>query len=500
MAPEIPATRTALLIAALATFAPPAPADRPPDIILLESDDHHPMALGCMGDPVQTPHIDRLAARGVLFRNNVCQGTMCSPSRNSLLTGSYPHNTGIYHNQDGAMAPAAWTFPDALRRAGYATALVGKNHFKPHSSFAGKPTQKPYGETARELQALGFDRVHAISGKVSAASKKTGPGLDPYRDYLRDKGLLAKLEEDYAKNRSEGSESVLASVLPEEDWQDSYTATKAIESIREAPKDKPFLLWVDFVSPHPPADPPARYLEMYDWRNMRTPIPAPPSSEPLKGRAKRLTPEVCQRFRAGYYAMITALDAQVGRIVEALEEAGRLENAVIAFYGDQGSMLGDHGLWGKGVFYKGSINSPLIIAGPKDFLRGAKVDRPVELLDLAPTCLEIGDATPADRGRCRGLSLMPLLTGKGQYARTAAFAEREGEARMVVDKRYKWIPHPETPMLFDLSEDPDERTNLAGKLPDVQARLQGLIDQWLAATPPIRPPNPRAGKAVTNGE
>jgi len=204
-----------------------------------------------------------------------------------------------------------------------------------------------------------------------------------------------------------------------------------------------------------------------------------------------MTDEDFRRFRAGYYAMITALDAQVGRIIDALESQGRLENTVVVFAGDQGSMLGDLGFWGKGQFYRGSINSPLVIAGPpipRTRGEGATVDRPVQLLDLAPTFLELAEASEEDREQCYGESLMPLLTGEGRYERTTAFAE-DADTQMATTERYKFVRQENGEnQLFDLEEDPRESNDLAGRLPEVQADMNRRIEEWFAATPPIREP------------
>ncbi|MCX7017191.1 MAG: sulfatase-like hydrolase/transferase [Candidatus Sumerlaeota bacterium] len=482
------------------------------NFILLEGDDLNYAALGCMGDShVKTPNLDRLAERGILFRNNICQGTMCSPSRNSLLTGSYPHNTGVYHNQDGNMAAGVWTFPAALQRAGYFTALVGKNHFKPHTDSDTAPGDEP-GATAEAAKSLGFEHVHSIGGKVVSATKRAAaPGQNPYQDYLQEHGLLDKLIEFYTKESSQrgqrGNDWVAPNVLPEERYEDSYIASRAIEWLRGYRESKPYLLWVDFVAPHPPADAPEPYASMYDWETMPLPLDDPLTDVPpdMKARAearkKRVAPDQTKKFRAGYYAMISLLDAQVGRIVQAVEERGEIDRTVFVFFGDQGSMLYDHWLFGKGVFYKGSINSPLIIAGPPEWRKGEKVAQPNELLDVAPTVLELAGASDADRAACRGTSLTPLLTGRGEYRRPFAFAE-DATTKMAVDGRYKLVAYPDFTMLFDLQADPDELKNLATDRPDVVKDLKARIDEWLAATPPVREPNPKprrgrpAGKAA----
>lgn len=477
------AVALALLIGVAGSWNAKAAPERV-NLILLESDDHHPDLLGAIGGEVETPNIDRLAARGALFRNNVCQGMSCAPSRNSLLTAKYPHSTGVYHNRDGNMAEGVWTFPRALQRAGYHTALIGKNHFKPHAATrANERTAEGHEE---QLAELGFDFIHAINGKVTAAKGRGGPGDDHYRDYLRGHGLLEALETDYRENRTTRF-TAHASVLPEEHHHDTYIGTQVVGFVERYREERPFFLWVDFVAPHPPADAPEPYASMYDPAEMRLPFDFDRST--TRGPLKQATDDELRAFRAGYYGMITHLDAQVGRIVEALETSGRLENTIVVFAGDQGSIVGDHGKWGKGEFYRGSVSSPLVIAGP-----GVKpdivVDHPVELVDLAPTFLEIAGAAEEDLRECHGYSLQPLLSGKGEYERQYAYAELHDE-KMAMDERYKYVDRDEEPMLFEIQTDPRELENLAGTLPEVEERFKKAIADWLESTPPVLEPNPK---------
>ncbi|MHC4990485.1 MAG: sulfatase family protein [Planctomycetota bacterium] len=464
------ALHTLLLVIVLIAAPLPAAARtgpdalRPPNIILLQADDLHHQALGCMGDVVRTPHIDALAARGVVFRNAVAQGTACAPSRNSLLTGSYPHQTGVFTNRDGRMQRGIWTVPMALQRAGYSTALVGKNHFRPHT------TNGRIHGTISEVKGLGFDSVHSIKGKLGAARGRYRPGLDPYQDYLHERGLLDALQSDYREHRVDTKDATHPSVLSVEDYQDSYIAARAIDWIDAYDADRPFFLWVDFVAPHPPADAPDPYSSMYDPSQMRGPIGV------QEGSAEA---DSASRFRAGYYGMISLLDAQVGRIVEALRRKGLLDTTLIVFCSDQGSMLGDHGLWGKNSFYKGAINVPIVVAGPAPVQHGGVVDRTVELLDLAKTFLELANASLEDREQCRGESLLPLLTGSGHYQRRTAFAE-DRERKMVVTQRFKYVEHPEEPLLFDVLNDPEEHRNIVDARPAVVMRMTRELKRWRA--------------------
>lgn len=474
----------AALLAALLPASAPGAADRP-NLVLLMSNDHHPDLLGAIGSDVRTPHIDGLAARGAVFRNNVCQGTTCAPSRNSLLTGKYPHNTGIYRNQDGNMAPGVWMFPQALRRAGYHTALVGKNHFKPHGSTeAGERTSD---EQMEQLQGLGFDYIHALNRKISAYTGKGEPGDDRYRDYLRGLGLLELFQTDYRDHRDKHFLNSHASVLPEEHHYDTYIGTEAVRFVEKYRGEEPFFMWVDFLSPHEPADAPEPYASMYEPEAM--PLPRDFDRSRISGRLKEVTDDELRAFRAGYYAMITHLDAQVGRIVEALEKKGKLEDTVIVFTADQGAMLGDQGQWGKGEFYRGAVSSPMVVAGP-GVKPGTVVDRPVELTDLPPSFLELAGASPKDREECHGHSLLPLLTGRGEYGRRYAFAETH-DRKMVFDGRYKYLQQAEGSTLWDLEEDPRELNNVVAEHPGVEKRLKQALADWLEATPPVLPPNPR---------
>jgi arylsulfatase A-like enzyme len=442
-----------------------------PNIVILQADDLHYKALGCMGDPVRTPNIDAIAARGVLFRNMVCQGTSCSPSRISLLTGSYPHNTGVYRNpdRDAADLMQRWTFPAALRRAGYHTAFVGKNHFV--------DPMLPSAEHTAKMQALGFVDSLSTAGKNAVATRQLPD--DPYREFLIERGLLETLKTDYKENRARGDgrhHYAGTSVLSEADYIDTYITDRALERIAQLPAEQPFLMWVSFAAPHPPLDAPEPYAGMYAPSDVRAPIALPEGEDADEWRAAR----------AAYYALMSLVDAQVGRLLGALDEAGRLDDTIVVFTADQGSMLGDHGLTGKGTFYRAAINAPLVVAGPGVRPSGP-LDQPVEMLDLVPTFLGLAGVADDDRGTGFGHSLAPLLTGTGTYARRMAFCE-EFKACAIVDERYKLVDDKLEPLLFDLVNDPDELHNVIAEHPAEAARLRAAINELLLETAPVRPP------------
>ena len=464
------------------------------NIVLVESDDHLWNALGCMpNSAIRTPNIDRLAERGILFRNNVCQGAECVPSRHSLLTGSYPHNNGVYSNACAAIDERQWTLPAAMQRSGYRTALIGKNHFRPRPNKSVKDP-KDFADPGliQGWQSYGFDDVLAVGGKVSSG---LGWKECPFRAYLREKDLLEAHEGDYKTNRYNGRKGrkayVGASPLSEEDCHDAFIRRLFTDWLASWDAGKPFFAWVDFVAPHLPCDAPEPYASMYRPSDMPEPVKAETEGWPQRLRARSgkatagMTPEQLLAARAGYYGMISLLDTQVGSMVEALEVKGCLDNTVVVFVGDQGCAMGDHGMWGKGTMLKSSINSPLVVSCPARFRERVVVDRPVEMQDLAPTFLDLAGASRKEKANCYGESLTPLLTGEGLYRREAAFAEKLS-TKMVATAELKYVYNPgdETQLLFDLRQDPDETQNVAGRpgYEEAERRMRDRLLTWLTAT------------------
>jgi arylsulfatase A-like enzyme len=434
------------------------------NVVMVEADDLNPMALGYMGHRVvKTPNLDRLAAQGTVFKNCIVQGTACAPSRNSLLTGTYPHNTGIYMNASPAVLPEhCWTFPAALRRAGVHTAFYGKNHFR----------------TAE----LGFDINFSTGGKVAVSGRKHPPGKDPYITHLHEKGLQDKLVAAY-KNRK-GLD--IEFPLDEEDYLDSFIINSAIKWLKakEARKD-PFFLWIDLTLPHPPMDVPRKYKDLYRDVELAPVIPMRKAGLPASlANDMNESPRNVTEYRRGYLAMITMMDALVGRLVDHLDESGLRENTIVIFIADQGSMTGHHGLYSKKYFYKEVINSPTIISHPMHG-KGKVVTRPVELLDISKTLVTLYGCDPKDRAQTHGFDLMPLLEG-GAFGRKYAHAEQH-EVNMIQDERFKLVTYKDGEILYDLKNDPDELSNAIARHPDMAKTLRRMRDHWLANSGEVKP-------------
>jgi len=432
--------------------------------VMVEADDLNPMTLGYMGHRVvKTPHLDRLAAQGTVFKNCIVQGTACAPSRNSLLTGTYPHNTGIYMNASSAGLPEnCWTFPAALSRAGVYTAFYGKNHFR--------------------TDQLGFDLNFSTGGKVAVSGRKHPPGKDPYITHLHERGLQDKLVAAY-KNRK-GLD--IEFPLDEEDYLDSFIINSAIKWIdtEEARKD-PFFLWIDLTLPHPPMDVPKKYKDLYKDVKLDPVIPGLKTGLPVSlAKDMNQSPRNLTAYRRGYLAMITMMDALVGRLVDHLDKSGLRENTIVIFIADQGSMTGHHGLYSKKYFYKEVINSPTIISHPKHG-KGKVITRPVELLDISKTMVTLYGCDSKDLSQTHGYDLMPLLKG-GAFERKYAHAEQH-EVNMIQDEHFKLVTYKDGEILYDLKNDPDELTNAIAKHRSVAKTLRQKRDHWLANSGEVKP-------------
>ncbi|MEN9358470.1 MAG: hypothetical protein RL095_5 [Verrucomicrobiota bacterium] len=490
-----------LLLVPAALFAaepPPAQSDSRPNIIFAEVDDLTAKYLSAFGGKgVSTPNIDKLAARGAVFDNGVVQGCMCAPSRNSLITARYPHQLGLYANSQLDQLPAGiFSFPKALQQAGYTTAWIGKCHVLANEDgFSGTPSQKRDQAMKRNM---GFDHVWQSAGRHVAAKKaenagKKGEwkyGLDAYADHLHDKGLMEQFLKDGVKPSSLG-----------DDYLDSLITRLSCDWIaRRKAGDKPFFLWINWSAPHGPYNCAQSWLDAAaDKPSLPIIVEPDPKAVPafLRPHLWSRNPRKTEEMRRQYNGMMSYIDSQLGRVVQAIE-AGKLgENTVIVFFSDHGIMNADHGLDHKETLYKEVLNPALIVAGPG--VKAGRVSRPVELIDLAPTVLDLAQAPAGQRQLAQGESLRPLLTGRGVYQRDFAVAEVE-QASALVTAEYKLIEGLDgSRLLFDLKADPDEIKNLAAAKPEVAAELSKKLAAWKAAAGPFVKVNP-VKKGKDDGE
>jgi arylsulfatase A-like enzyme len=470
--------------------ATPAKTDQRPNIVFIEVDDLNYEYLSCLGSKiVNTPNVDKLATNGVKFTNAFAQGMMSGPSRNSLITGMYPHNMGFYQNGDMKSLPdGVWTFPKALQRAGYYTSWVGKCHIRPFMATRDK--------TEAMRTQMGFDFVKQTAGRTVLGGGEYGEDTDNkkqkpedpkkaerqqrnaeadwYMNYLSQMGLKEQFLSEFPE----------ISTLPEDAYLDGFFSKTAEAFIREYNQAKPLFMWINYSVPHGPYDLAKEYHEPFDFRTMpgftTTNFVHPPN---LIQRTKSFRNEDdARREQAGIAASVSFMDRQVGRIISQLKEKGIYDNTIIVFFSDQGLMAGDHKLHHKNTLFRQITNPSLIISYPKAFQKDKTISSPVELRDLINTVLDISNAKQEDKSFWKtSYSLMPLLEGKSTSVRKYAFAEIEGYI-CISDGKYRYIEGVDAQLLFDDEKDPKNLCDIAAANPEIVKQLSAEIANWLAVT------------------
>ena len=460
--------------------------DKKPNIVFIEVDDLPAHYTTMMGEKnADTPTIDKLADEGVFFNNAICQGTMCGPSRNSFITGVYPHNLGFYQNGpfDG-LDLNTWALPAAMQRAGYYTAHIGKSHI--HPSEEGLKGTK--AEKSREGHArLGFDYVwNSVGRTVAAKSRKTG-GTDMYIDFLID--YDKKHNTNYYK-QIKTKEKV--SSLPEDIYLDGLFTKMALEFLDEH-KDETYFLWLNYSVPHGPYDVEQKYHDKFDKSMMPTPNYAEDKGDNIPDllRPYPMTePRKVLKEQLGNFASISYMDYQVSRILKGIEETGHKENTIVVFFSDHGIFVGDHGLTHKSSLYKEVLNTSLIILDPRSETNGRTIARPVELQDVLKTTMDWGGASVKDKNTPYGESLLPLLQDKKGYKRVYAVGESPGYFAMVTED-YKYIAPFDFQkdgfeVLFDLKKDPNEKVNIAKDNSKVIKKFRKMAKEWLSESGEVK--------------
>jgi arylsulfatase A-like enzyme len=412
----------------------------------------------------------------------MCQGMMCGPSRNSLMSGLYPHQLGFYQNGDMRKLPEKiWSLPQALQRGGYTTAWIGKSHLKPYFT-----TQKEKFSNDNFNKFFGFDySLHTLGrtligdDDVEGGGGRGGP--NPYMAHLEKRGLFAQFKADADAKRN--------STLPEDDYLDGWFTKNAEDYLAAHDTKKPLFLWVNYSVPHDPHDVADKYHAPFKTNSMPGLSKPTNFTHPASLIARtRSYPNEARAIedQRGFHANIHFMDAQVNRILDALTKKGLLENSWVVFFSDQGVMSGAHGLIHKSTLFRQITQPCLIIRPPGGLAAGKRIAQPVELMDLLPTFVEV--AGIKDEKVPVGESMSPLFKG-GKMKRTHTFGEIENWI-VVSDGHYRLIRSVtnEPPLLFDDVKDPENLTNIAEKYPDIVKRLGEAIDRWSEQTGPRKSP------------
>ncbi len=489
--------RTAALL--IASFViPHSSFAEKPNVLFIAVDDMRP-ELGCYGNKiVKTPNIDRLAARGMVFNHAYCQQAVCSPSRSSLLTGRRPDATRVWDLETHfrVALPDTITLPQHFKANGYHTAALSKIYhhgFEDGRSWS-EPHWYPNGQT---IDTDPVDWTKQI--------KKTyGQGMKEYRDREQPKDNdNPNSDKRVAKGKGVKGAAFEVSAKPDDQLPDGYTAAEAVKRLHDLKsKGQPFFLAVGFLKPHLPFVAPKKYWDLYDPNSI--PLPAidhlPAGAPEFAGHnnselhsykdvpAENPIPaDFAKTLRHGYYACISYTDAQIGRLLDALDAEGLAENTVIVLWGDHGWQLGDHGLWHKHTNFELAARAPLLLSVPHQKSAGQKCDAPVEFVDIYPTLADVcGLAIP---GGLDGKSLKPFIENASaakqkvaisQYPRGAGKAGGAVMGYSIRDERWRctfWRERNGTKIvateLYDEKNDPAETVSLHDR-PEHAALIAGF--------------------------
>jgi len=446
----------AMIVASALAGTVRADGPRPPSVLVILSDDQRADTIQALGNPhLRTPAVDALVARGTVCDRAYCMGSMnpavCVPSRAMMLSGR-----SLFHIDEQLRGCDTW--PEAFGRAGYRTFLTGKWH-----NGAASAT-RCFAEGSSVFLGGMHDQfsVPVVSFTGHGKPAKTAPTA------LHSSELFGNAAEAFVQSLG----------------------------------DEPFFAWVAFTAPHDPRQPPEGFRERLSGREPPPPenfLPEHPfDNGELKVRDEKLLgwPRTRERISAelaGYYACIEGMDAQIGRVIAALEAKGRLDDTIILFTSDHGLALGSHGLLGKQNLYEHSMRPPAVIAGP-GVPAGKRVDALCYLHDLTAT---VGDlaGVPAPE-KSEGRSLEPVLLERQPGIRDTLLLAYRNVQRALVTPEWKLIAYPAAHkiQLFDLKDDPDERMDRAeepaeaGRRADLEARLEAAQQ---ASGDPLDPPGPR---------
>ncbi len=460
-----------------------------PNVLFIMTDDFRP-ELASYGSPAITPNMDRLAKRSVQFQRAYCQQAVCNPSRSSMLTGLRPDTLKIWNNSTHFrdLNPDVTTLPLWFKEHGYTTRCVGKIFHNWHTSEKGDRRSWSADEFLHYANH-GHDAPQ-VKGELPP-NLITAPGM---RDY----GNVPLCE---------------CRDVPDEAYYDGRVAAEAVRVLAEV-KDQPFFLAVGFWKPHAPFNSPKKYWDLYDRAklpplNPNRPVGAPElafhaSTEvlgPVEGQFQP-SPEQVAEMRHGYFANISYADAQLGKVLDALEKSGVAGNTVITFVGDHGYHIGEHSLWGKTSNFDYDAHVPFMIARPDGKNAGAKTESMAELVDLFPTLVDMC-GLPKPQG-LEGDSLVPVILDPAKSVKPAAFTQhprpgyydREPGKRpkaMGCSVRTKDVRYTEwrdwttgevvARELYDHHNDPAELKNAAGE--PALAEAQAVAEKLLLAKFPM---------------
>lgn len=427
------------------------------NVLIIVGDDHTSGVVGCYGNKIiRTPNIDKLASKGILFKNAYSNAPVCSASRQSLLTGKYPHATGVTLLTTPFQDQGNITLAEHLRDLGYSTGVVGKTHFNNRTdkvSDHGFTSTIGPGDYKKWLKVQDMPPI-SDSIRVLPAWK---PFVDSAKIWLNADVLPTAVHEEYGNA--------------------AYDAMKAIEFLKEN-KDTTFLLWVGFHEPHSPFNFPVEYAGRYKPEEMPVPEGSNEDDRFIPKIFRSLSREDKQGIIASYYTSVEYMDFNIGKILYALKELKLEDNTLVVYLGDQGYLLGDHKRFEKHTMWDPAIKAPLIFRVGNTKIRNSKeTNALIQFIDVVPTILDLLGLAPINS--VQGISKKYIFETKTDIGDDYVFAEfLEDNKAMISDGKWKYVyttglydlgqgyetgkgPSGVLHKLYDLQNDPNETTNIA---------------------------------------
>lgn len=472
-------------LASLAARRSSAQTRRKPNFLFILADDHAGYVLGCDGNRrARTPHLDQFAAEGMRFAAHHCNSPVCTPSRQSFLTGQLPHAAGVTVLSTPLAADKP-TLAKQFQKAGYRTAVFGKMHFNRPAEPGLHGFDVAMTEDAITKAWLAEVKPRPVPG-IRTKPAQWRPFRDPARIWLNaDKLPLAAYDEDA---------------------RGTYIARRAIQYLEEN-RDRPFALWTSFQEPHSPFDFPAEDRDLFSARDFPAPRVGPEDAWQIPKIFRDLSDDDKRGIAAAYYTSVAFLDRNIGRVVDALRRLRLEDDTFVVYMADHGYNLGQHGRFEKHCGYEPALRVPLIMRYPGRFRAGVVEDL-TEHIDVPATIVDVMGLEPLPV--THGQSLRPYLDGRGmERPRDHVFSEYlENEEAYIKTAEWKYIlcsgkrarqdgyeiDHP-TPgryrRLYDLRRDAGEFTDVAAKHPELVARFEGLMLDRFRATHPDRDAEPQ---------
>lgn len=450
---------------------------RRPNLLVVLSDQHRFDWMHTVDPdlPIRTPVLDELARQGTSVLGAITPAPVCAPARACLATGT-TYDAGPVVNNGQDLPTDAATYFRALRdEGGYHVSGTGK--FDLH-----KATMDWNLDGSRCLDEWGLSAGIDNEGKLDAVASGWPAPRGPYMAFLHERGLAAAHREDMLRRKERLYADTAATPLPDDAYEDNWIAANARRLLAACPSDRPWHLVVNFAGPHDPMDVTAGMRARWDD------VAFPPPHDTDEGPDD-------QQIRRNYAAMIENIDAHLGSLLELLDDRGETEDTVVVYSSDHGELLGDHGLWGKNLFFEPSIRVPLVVRGP-GVAAGVTSDALVALEDVAATLLDLAEVpTPTSmtarsfRGLLEGRTathrefvVSGLDRDEASIRGNAAYESAPG---WIAPRRWRCLVTPteklvlrgvdDSPLLYDLRADPHETTDRADADPITVTRLTELL-------------------------